>query len=269
MTHSKLAWLFGFLIVQYNLLTAQSDSFPVHRVSDPISLTDNYYLQNQSCNWAVSAYLAHSYVSLGFQNRYCIKEMMTESAACIFRHGQNALAIDVSHFGYAKYGELACSAGYARTFGKSIAIGLKCYYYCLHVADYQTIHSFTFDISMYADIHRKFGMGFSIYNPARLKYGVVGNVSLPIRFNASLDYKMGKNVMLFAQFDKEMKSKCNVGVGAMYKVKCLFLTVNVNFPEPSAGLCVDLWWHHLSVGARCDYILTVGLVSNISLKYSF
>src|SRR5574344_236324 len=269
MARSTLLITLCLLFVNQQIVFSQNDS--VTSKGNPVGfpITEMFGLWNQSCNFASTAFLNHSYVSVSFQNQYFLKELMSEAVSGILKYRQNAFVLKTSHFGYAKYGELSVSIGYARCFGKHSGMGLQFYYYLIHADEYQSLHSLTFDFSLYAPINHKVALGFSVYNPARLKYGIVGQQCLPMRFLFNFDYRVGKNVILFAQVEKELKSKCSVGIGAMYKIKVLSLTGYLQYPDPSATIETALLWRKTLFDLRCRYYLSLGFVPEITLKYAF
>lgn len=241
-------------------LSAQTDSIPTGRNPVQYTVTDIYLHTVQQDNGAAGCFLSQSSVSAHFDNRFLVKEMMTKRVGAVFRKGQNVFTANCQHFGYSRYGELAANVGYSRRFGKHIAFGMRFFYLMSHNSEYPCIHSISFDLSCYATIGKGFGLGFSVYNPARLKVGITGKSTLPIRLQFDLNYKVGKQILLFSRIEKELKSPLCVEVGAIYKIKVLYLTATVGFPSPSGSINVQIACGRWLLGIRGNYLMKAGFI---------
>ncbi|HNW67723.1 MAG TPA: hypothetical protein PKK66_02600 [Bacteroidales bacterium] len=269
MSSRKLLLLLCLYIVSQHFTFSQVDSLILQKFANVPSVGEVFVLGQYENNCASASFLNKSYVSASFQNRFLLKELENEAVSGILRFHQNAFIFQVSHFGYAKYGDLTVAGAYARSFGKHIAIAARFYYSLLHAAEYPSVHSVTFDVSLYAPIHDRVGIGFSVYNPARLKYGIVGKTMMPLRFYFNIDYRISKNLLIYSQVEKELKSRLGVGVGAVFRINKLFLTSYVQFPAPKLSIDAELWWRHFLFGFGCEYQLAVGFIPKITLHYSF
>lgn len=213
-----------------------------------------------SDNMAANAFVTSSYLRVGFENRFCLKELMSEELDAVFRYGQNAFGFSTTHSGYRLYGDLSLAAGFSRTFGKHVAVGLRVYYLMTHAAECSPIHSFTFDVSLSARAGPNCGIGFAVYNPARLKCGVVGEAPLPVCLHWDLHYRIGNNVLLLAMADWELKSRFAFSAGVKYRVKCLLLTAVARLPDPSGDIRIDLLYKRFLFGVSCRYLYPLGFV---------
>lgn len=218
---------------------------------------------------AATAFLSHSLVSVRLSNRFFIKELMEEQVDGVLRVEENAVIFRASHLGWAHYGEVAVAAGYARSFGRHVAVGVRFHYLMEHAQEYRSTHSFTFDVSLYAKIARNLGLGFSVYNPARLKYGVVGRTPLPTRFRLDIAYRIGKHALLFGRVKKELKTPFEIDIGAAYQVKCLFLEAGFTFPRPEFGLRVGVTYRGFFFHLEEKYLLYAGFWQSIGIRYLF
>ena len=236
------------------------DTVPCAVISIKYSLNDDGLRMSSTDNMAANAFVTSSYLRTGFENRFCLKELMSEELEAVFRYGQNAFGFSATHSGYRLYGELLLAAGFSRSFGKHVAVGLRAYYLMSHASECRTIHSFTFDVSLYARAGPNCGIGFAVYNPARLKCGVVGKVPLPVCFHWDFNYRLGHDVLLLAMADWELKTRFAFSAGVKYRVKCLLLTAVARLPDPSGDIRIELMYKRFLFGVSCRYLYPLGFV---------
>lgn len=264
MSHRK--WITLLTLLLYALfLQGQTDSLLSEKNSSKYSITDIYLLTLSQDNGAAACYLSHSALMAYFDNRFLVKEMMTKGLGAVFRKGQNGFLMDCQHFGYSRYGELSARVGYSRRFGRHLAFGLRFQYLMMHSVESQCVHSISFDLSGYATIGKNIGLGFAVVNPARLKYGIMGKSVLPIRLQFNLNYKIGKQILLFAHVEKELKSAFCIEAGAAYHLKVLYLTVSAGFPHPKFSVNMRIACRRWLLGVSCQYLLKAGFVPEASV----
>lgn len=237
--------------------------------SRKLSTTDFYFFSLLPDNGAASAFLPTSFFYVSFENRFLLKELMKERLGAVFRYKENAFLLDINHFGYDKFGEMNLMTGYARCFGPHFTTALRLYYLWTHVAEVSDIHSLTFDISFYGKIGRKFALGFSCYNPARLKYGFTQCTYLPLRFLFEMNYRISDNLLIFTQIEKELKSKIIIRPGLAYNVRCLYLLLSAEFPEPSFHCGAQIQQRRFLFGLDCQYRLSLGVIPQANLTFLF
>lgn len=242
------------------IVTVYGDTVPYGDNPIKYSLKDDGLRLSGLDNLAACPFLERSFLSVSFENRFCLKELMSEELDAVFRYRENAFSLGVTSAGYRHYGEVTVSVGYARSFGKHVAVGLRSHYLVSYASECAPIHSFTFDVSLYARVGKNCGIGFSVYNPARLKYGIVGKVPLPVRLHLDFSYQIGQNVLLLSMADWELKSRIVFSAGVKYKVKCLILTAMARLPDPSGEICIDLIYRRFLFGVSCRYLHPLGFV---------
>ena len=260
MFRKSAARLLLFFSCFIDILNAFSDTVPLAVTSFKYSLIDDGLRMSAADNMAANAFVTSSYLRTGFENRFCLKELMSEELAAVFRYGQNAFGLSTTHSGYRLYGDLSLAAGFSRTFGKHVAVGLRTYYLMTHAAECSPIHSFTFDVSLFARAGPNCGIGFAVYNPARLKCGVVGEVPLPVRLHWDFNYRIGNSILLLAMADWELKTRFAFSAGVKYRVKCLLLTAVARLPDPSGDVRIDLLYKRFLFGVSCRYLYPLGFV---------
>lgn len=269
MFRKSAAKLLLFFLCFVVVVSALCDTVPLAVTSIKYSLSDDGLRVSAMENMAANAFVGSSYLHTEFENRFCLKELMSAELDAVFRYGQNAFAFSATHSGYRLYGEMSLAAGFSRSFGKHVSVGLRAYYLMTHVAECAPIHSVTFDASLYARAGPNCGIGFAVYNPARLKYGVVGTVPLPIRFHLDFNYRIGSNVLILSMADWELKTRISFGAGVKYRVKCLLLTAVARLPDPSGDVRIDLLYRRFLFGVSCRYLYPLGFVPRAEVAILF
>lgn len=117
MSSRKLLLLLCLYIVSQHFTFSQVDSLILQKFANVPSVGEVFVLGQYENNCASASFLNKSYVSASFHNRFLLKELENEAVSGILRFHQNAFVFQVSHFGYAKYGDLTVAGAYARSLG--------------------------------------------------------------------------------------------------------------------------------------------------------
>lgn len=267
---SRLCPVFWFCLLFFVFFRcpAQQDTL-LKKEKTPVSLSDFHYGDLVLENGAAGVFLTSHQLHISFENRFCIKSLMLEEVGAVFRYRQNAFAAEASHFGDHRYGKVSVAFGYARGFGKHLSVGLKFYYYLEHAQEMPALHSISFDLSLYAALGKNMGLGFAVLNPAGLRYGIVGKQKLPVRFNLFWDYRIGKNILLTAQLEKELQSRLMIFVGAKYRIRCLCLSLKIGCPKPRMSVSIMLAYRQFLLGVSGEYHLPLGFVPKAQIFWRF
>lgn len=267
MTRNKLLAGFLLFILLGRSVFAQSDSVSVSQLRNDFSLSHYLGLMLITDNGAAAHLFRNSIIHISVSNRFCIKELTEAHLGTVFRFRHNSFLLSCHHLGYNRFGELEANVGYARSFGQHFAASTRFYYLMTHAEGYQATHSITFDLSLYASIGKKFGLGFSCYNPAALHRGITGSTRLPMQFRFDFQYFVGKDLLLFALVQQELKSRIAIGLGTVVKLKKIFLNTMVGFPEPLVQININAHLQRFIVGAHCQYRPAIGPILGADLQF--
>jgi hypothetical protein len=159
------------------------------------------------------------------------------------------------------------SSGYARTFAKRVSFGLQVHYLLHHVEEYPKKHSFTFDLSLYGKISQKVGIGVSAYNPANLKYGVIGKEKIPMLYSLMMDYKLSDKVLLAVAASKQLPGFFDVGATLCFKDR--FYGFMLDASVKKVGVQFSFWWKGMQfdLGGSFDY--RVGFSPFVGVRFFF
>lgn len=257
------------LLLSALILPAQTDSTLTGTKLSKYSVSDIYILSLMPNNSAAGCFLPRSFISAEFDNHFLVREMMTKRVGAVFRKGQSGFTVECQHFGYSRFGELTAKVGYNRRFGQHLAFGLRFHYLMTHSAESSCVHSITFDLSCFATLGKSIGLGFAVVNPARLKVGITGKNVLPILLQFDLNYKIGKQILLFARVEKELKSAFCIEAGAAYQVRMLQLTVSASFPAPCGTVRVHVACGRWLIGVSGQYLLRAGFIPKADVYCTF
>ncbi len=189
--------------------------------------------------------------------------MRLETVILYHRH---AFALRLSHYGYAKYGELTTSVAYALKLGTKVSIGLQFHYIFQHVDHYESQHSVTFDFSLYAQASRKLSFVLELYNPARLKYGVTGNTIIPMRFTVVTLYEFDEKLLFSVKIFKELPGMFDVAAQCCYSPKDFFyLSLALSLHRVQCGVMLRL--RHLYFTTDVTYNYNLGFAPEVGIIY--
>jgi len=242
-------------------------SSPVFAQNEQVSVSDYYLFFSRKQNFSSLSFLSYSSVSLFSENQFLIKELCTATVSGNYNHNGNTVAATISHFGYSKYGFITFSSGYARTFANRVSFGLQVHYLLHHAETYPQIHSFTFDLSLYGKISQKVGIGVSAYNPANLKYGIIGNEQIPMLYIVMLDYKISDKVLLAVAASKQLPGAFDIFGTICFQDRFYGFMMDCSLKK--IGLQFTFWWKkfQFDVGGSFDYRL--GFSPNVGMIYLF
>jgi len=145
--------------------------------------------------WMILAHTAEKYTELPamscfsptrmgllFRNDFGTKEMMFANISGVVAIQKNRLFLDMTHYGYTNYGELTLAAGYGRSFGNRFAMTARVFYLMAHTRNYPARHSLSTDFSLACRTSPKLMFDVAVYNPFMLRYGIVGEAVIPMKF---------------------------------------------------------------------------------------
>lgn len=155
----------------------------------------------------IPTYYVTTYTSLGceqqglmahaqFRNEFCTREMMHKQLDFNWCNGEHLWSNSLIHIGYTHYGHFQFSTGYGHLFGKKLAIGMRAVYELEHATHYPTRHSFTIDCSGSLKIGNKTILALYLFNPIRMRYGIISDEVMPTKFSLCCIYQTGEKVAL-------------------------------------------------------------------------
>ena len=188
-------------ILYFCLFRLQAQSLP--------GISDIYYSQQAHDLPAYAPFVGSCLVEALFRNDYCARELMYKSLGLHLAKDGNVFHLQVSHNGYAHFGEVRVGAGYGRLFGKHFSISLTAIYLCQHAEHYQGRHSFTVNLSACCLIGSRWGLSVGLFNPILMRYGISGPEVIPLTFSLQAHHQWSDRLLVFLRVDAVYSSNDN------------------------------------------------------------
>ncbi len=215
---------------------------------------------------AARCLLPHSFAHASFRNDFCTKEMMYKELEISLIHNQDALLTSFTHYGYGLFGELQAHIGYGRRFGKHVGVALRGVYLLNHAHHHAARHSVTIDFSLCCKINNTLAIGVALYNPIRMKYGVIGQEVIPMSFNLQVCYLPVEKLNCTAFAEKRVPGGFDLGAKIFYHpISYLILSGTASLSHCGIGVFVpwksfvfslqSQWYYRVSFSPQCamDY----------------
>ena len=236
-----------------------------------LSKAQNYekakdYLLSKLAVTSTMPFQSFSWFNASCGNDYWLKELTRTRLETVMLYHRHAFALRMSHYGYVKYGELTTSVAYSLKLGTKVAVGLQFHYIFQHVDHYESLHSLTFDFSLYAQASRKLSFAFELYNPARLKYGLTGNTIIPMRFTVATLYEFEEKLLFSVIIFKELPGIFDVCARSCYCPKdYVYLSLALSLHYAECG--VMLRCRRLNFTTDVKYNYTLGFAPEVGIIY--
>ena len=182
-----------------------------------------------------------SYAGICLRNDFGKKELMNAELFGVLSLGKNYLISYVNHYGYANYGNLHVSVGYGRNFGEHFAMSGHLIYMMNHARGYPASHSLCADFAFVGRISPKLFLLTTIHNPFMMRYGIVGQNIIPLKFTIGCMYVPLRKLLISVTTAKTLP-------GA-WEVNCRFMTL----PVPPLLVAIDCSNFHLGAWIGLSY----------------
>lgn len=230
------------------------------------SLRDILLSQLSTKHSATQATFGHTLLSAHFDDHFCTKEMMTKQLNFSIAKEGNCFLLSAEHFGYSHYGELKVGAGYGRRFGNRFSLALIGYYILNHAEGYSNIHSFTIGISSHCQITQKADIALSIDNPIHMRYGIVGEEPIPMRFALTFSLQTGERLITNIYGEKRLPGALDLGIETFYR-PLPSLTLSGVCSLTKIGIGMHIPCKKIMFTIQCDWHYKTGITPQGTLYY--
>ena len=199
-----------------------------------------------------------SQIGLHIRNDFCTKEMMFAEITGQLTLRKNILFASVNHYGYANYGEVKMSVGYGRNFGDRFAMTAQVFYLMAHARGYPARHSLCANFGFAYRLSPKLMLDAAVYNPFMLRYGIVGQEVIPMKFTVGCSYAPVRKLLTTLSLSKTQPGAWEVcGLFLTQPVEPLLLAAECS--NSHLGVYVGLRHQRLlfSVRATWHYRISV------------
>jgi hypothetical protein len=224
-------------------------------------------LEIAATNPSVFSFLKQSSIQAQFQNQYLLKELTFKGLNGCIKWKENYFPIKISHFGYSQFGILDFRLGYSRNFNSKIGFNINFIYLFNHISDNPNRNGITFEVSGWGKINSKMGVGFKIFNPARLNYIESIGSLIPIQFWVIGSYKINESLLLFGHFVKYAPGNSNFQLSFLMKKK--ETTIEAQFSLQSVGASYIFSLYNFTVRCSGNYHFLLGSSSQLDIYHLF
>lgn len=230
------------------------------------ALRNNILTYQMSDIAAAQCMQEHSILRISFQDHFFTKEMMTKVIGYQWAHQNNHLITVVKHTGYAHFGILETTIGYGRNFGNKVGISLSGVYMMSHATHYPTLHSWTINLSAFANLTENIWIAIDLYNPTHNKYLTQEGSYIPSRFLFQVGYvpnsKLGGSVFC----NKELPAGLELGLNLYYHPieKLIFTGV---FSSQQIGIHIQTNWNRFICRVEASWNYKISSTTALEFYY--
>ena len=203
-----------------------------------------------------------TFVGFHFRNDFCMKEMMFADVLGIMNIRKNILLLCVNHYGYANYGDFKLSVGYGRNFGDRFAMTARIFYLMAHARGYPALHSLCADYAFAYKVSPKLLFDAVVYNPFLLRYGVVGQDVIPLKFALGCTYMPVRKLLLSLTMSKSLPGAWEV-VGRLMTHPVTPLLLAVDCSNSYLGVYIGLIYKQFLVSVKVNWYYRISVSPEI------
>jgi hypothetical protein len=207
-----------------------------------------------------------SYAGFHFRNDFGMKEMMFADCSGTWHIKKNMLMFSINHYGYGNYGEMTLSVGYGRNFGDRFAMTARIFYMMAHARSYPTRHSLCTDFALTYKVSGKLLLNATVYNPFMMRYGIVGQEIIPLKFAVGCTYLPVQKLLLSLTTTKMLPGEWEVDCRFMAQpIPPLLLAVHGS--NSRLGIFIGLIYRKFLISVEAAWYYRVSVSSQIGGEF--
>lgn len=222
-------------------------------------------------NIANTAFLQSTQLGLYAENRFLQSNINAFNLAFTYKNSKLGAFSLTSHFyGYSLYNETEIGLGYAKNFGNKISAGLKFNYYRLAIAENGSKSLVSFNLGLLYKPLDKFHIGFTVYNPIKMKLEKVFKETLSTEFKLGLAYLPTNKFEISLEGQKDLINPFQVRLGFNYDVH-KYLSLRVGGATQPILFTFGVGTHikNLQIDFSSVWDINLGYSPQLSLHYTF
>lgn len=263
---------FYFLIIFifYNSpLVAQTDNGPriTAMGNAGVAMQDIWAAQK---NQAGIANLDKVMIAIGYENRFSVKELGTQSAILVIPIKKIILGATFQSYGIDAYKEIKTGFSLAKSFGPKLLIGVNLNYHQLKIENYGNSKIFSVDVGLQYEAFPHLWLGTHISNPNQSKYGLNNEQIIPAHIQFGASYIFSKQLIVSSEVEKILDNQADFKTGLEYKVvKIMALRggISVNPFKQFAGF--GIYYEKFNIDLAVASHPVLGYSSQIAVGYEF
>jgi len=195
-------------------------------------------------------------VGLSYENRFLLKELQNQALAIAIPLKVGVISVGAHFYGYSQYRSTKVGLGYSMKLSEKLYAGVQLNYQGLQLSsNYGSKSSMTAEAGIYAKITEKWKLGISTFNLGRAKLSDYQDDRFSTIVRLGSSYQFSKNLIVSAEFDKDLDYDLRLKLGAEYQVVDNFY-VRGGFASAPTDLSFGFGYHfkqfHIDLGSAFD-----------------
>jgi hypothetical protein len=212
-------------------------------------------------NQAGIAALKNAQFSAGYENRFGVKELNTQSAAFVLPIKNYAIGANFQSYGVNAYRESKSGISLAKSFGPKLLAAVNLNYHQIKIDNYGNAQGFSVEVGLQYQAFDNLWLGTHIANPNQSKYGTNTEQIIPAHLQFGAAYKFSNQLMISGEVEKILDGQVNFKTGLEYKV--------VNFVALRGGIALNPFKQYAGFGVNYEKIqVDFAIASHPVLGYS-
>lgn len=208
--------------------------------------------------------------SAGYENRFSIRELSTQSAVAAIPLKNIVLGASFQRYGNNEYSDIKTGLSLAKSFGPKLYLALTVNYNQLKIENYTNENAITVDVGLQYQALPNLWLGAHIENPNQNKFDNLEDQILPTHIQFGVSYLFTDKVLLSTEIEKILENQLDFKTGLEYNIaKILALRggISANPFKQYAGFGLDYKQVKLDFAISSHPVL--GYSPQIALGYEF
>jgi hypothetical protein len=221
-------------------------------------------------NQAGLANLNNATIAIGYENRFSVKELGTQSAVFAIPLKKITLGAAFQSYGVDAFKEIKTGISLAKSFGPKLLIAVNLNYHQLKIENYGSSKSFSVDVGLQYEAFPHLWLGTHVSNPNQSKYGLNNEQIIPAHIQFGASYIFSNQLIISSEVEKTLDAQADFKAGLEYKVVKLVALrggISVNPFKQFAGFGIH--YEKLNIDFAVASHPVLGYSPQIAIGYEF
>jgi hypothetical protein len=222
-------------------------------------------------NQAGTAWLHGACIGFAFDNRFMLKELMSEQLGFVMPLKAGTFGVILNRFGDNQYSEFKSGISYARKFGEHFSTGVQFDYLRIHInMDNGNKNLLSSEIGLMYQADHHLCIGVQILNPYPVKITENPAEQLPADICIGLSYQFSGGFVAAIEAEKDLKNPVVIRTGAEYHFAGpAFARIGISTSPMSFTFGFGLIFGKTKTDIASGYHQALGFSPSGSVIYSF
>ena len=221
-------------------------------------------------NQAGLANLNNATIAIGYENRFSVKELGTQSAVFAIPLKKITLGAAFQSYGVDAFKEIKTGISLAKSFGPKLLVAVNLNYHQLKIENYGSSKSFSVDVGLQYEAFSHLWLGTHVSNPNQSKYGLNNEQIIPAHIQFGASYIFSNQLIISSEVEKTLDAQADFKAGLEYKVVKLVALrggISVNPFKQFAGFGIH--YEKLNIDFAVASHPVLGYSPQIAIGYEF